>query len=109
MAKDWASSQPEWSPGGGTPAPQDSHSTGLSQRAIIWMVVGGVVTVSALALVVQNSNKVEMEWLFFDFKAALWLFFVLTLLGGMVLGQVLMFFFRRARHKSKGQRHPEQA
>ena len=104
MARDWGGAAPDF--GGPHGAEPQAHG-GLSPRTIAWLVLGSVLAFSALLLIVQNSDKVEMEWLWLDFKAALWVFFLLTLIGGMILGQVLVFFLKRTRQKNREVRRPE--
>lgn len=61
------------------PAPKDGTST----PKIVAIVVLGV---ALLAFIIQNTAKVDLDWLVFGFSAPLWL--MITLIGavGFVIG-----------------------
>lgn len=52
-----------------------------------WVIVAGLALLAAVIFVVQNSNKVEMDFLFFGGSQPLWLVIVLSMVLGALFGQ----------------------
>jgi len=52
-----------------------------------WLIVAGLALLAAVIFVVQNSNKVEMDFLFFGGSQPLWLVIVLSMVLGALFGQ----------------------
>jgi uncharacterized integral membrane protein len=54
------------------------------------MVIGLVILAALLIFIFQNTGKVEVNFLFFDFSAPLWLILMLVaVLGGLLDGVVV--------------------
>jgi uncharacterized integral membrane protein len=66
------------------------------------LIVGALAAAAAALLVIQNSHSSDFEWLWFDFQAPLWLFLLLTLIAGVVVGETHHLLWRRSRSRSAG-------
>lgn len=55
-----------------------------------------VLAAAAGAFIAQNTKKTQLNWLFFDFKASLWLMLLIVLGVGVVIG----YFLARSRAKT---------
>ncbi len=90
------------------PEPGDlvARAERLSRRNSFWigLTVGVVVAVAATLLVVQNGRSTRLYWGVFSFDAPLWIFLVLTLVAGAVLGWAVPFLARRARQRRRERR-----
>lgn len=76
--------------------------TGLSSATIAKLVAIGVVALLILIFILQNTESVQLTFLFWDFGFPLWLLFVLTLVGGVLAGMaVLAVLQRRRRHERR--------
>jgi uncharacterized integral membrane protein len=73
---------------GQTSAMAGSASVPSSKRIEVSpkLIVTGVVAALALVFVLQNTRKGRLSFLFFDFTAPGWIFFLLVLLVGAVIG-----------------------
>lgn len=68
-------------------------------------IVGALVTIAITLLIIQNTDSVRFEWLFFDFEWPLWVVLLVAFVGGMVAWQLLLHRFerrRKARAAAKG-------
>jgi uncharacterized integral membrane protein len=63
------------------------------------LIIAGVALLSAVIFMVQNSNRVRTDFLFFNFQARLWVVIVVSLLLGALLGQAAGLLRRRSRRK----------
>jgi uncharacterized integral membrane protein len=54
-----------------------------------WVIIAGVALLAAIVFVVQNSNKVDMDFLFFGGSQPLWLVIVLSMVLGALFGQAI--------------------
>jgi len=63
------------------------------------LVVLGVVLLVVLIFVLQNREKVQFSFLFWDFGLALWVMFVITLVAGVLLGMLGSTLLRRRRRQ----------
>lgn len=61
------------------------------------LIIAGIALLLAVVFVVQNGNKVKMDFLFFSGSQPLWLVIVLSMVLGALLGQALGL--RRSRRK----------
>jgi uncharacterized integral membrane protein len=52
------------------------------------LILTGVIAALAMSFVAQNTNKATLSFLFFDFTAPGWIFFLLVLLVGALIGFV---------------------
>ena len=78
------------------PNPQrdDKPSPITPRRVLVALLV-----VAALFFVFQNTNTIDVSWLFFGFSAPLWLLTVILLAVGFVIG---WFVGRPSRRERKG-------
>ena len=68
------------------------------------LLVGmGVLGAALLAFIVQNTETVSFDWLFWSFEAPLWLVLVITALVAFVLGQFALMWRRHRRRKARRQ------
>jgi len=66
------------------------------------LLVGmGVLGAALLAFIVQNTETVSFDWLFWSFEAPLWLVLVITALVAFVLGQFALMWRRHRRRKAR--------
>lgn len=68
----------------------------------------GVLVAAAMGvLVVQNTDPVPLEWLFFDFEAPTWVVLLVAFASGLVVAPLLAFAWRRSRHRRDGPQEVE--
>ena len=85
----------------GSDVPLGESSDGPDRRLITRLVVGIVVVVLAILFVVQNSDRVETTFVFFDVTTRLWVGLVVALILGALLGQAVeALWARRKRRKA---------
>lgn len=81
---------------------QDDHATEPQKEyagtgIIGWLVVGLVLAIATVIFVAQNVDRVDVQWLWFDFRVSL----AVVALGGVLLGVlaavVLGLVWRRHR------------
>ena len=65
--------------------------SGVSPTLIAFIVVG----ILAVVFVLQNSNRTEINVLFFDFNARVWFAIVIAILLGVLLDRLLIAWWRR--------------
>ena len=63
------------------------------------LIIAGVALLAAVLFMVQNNNRVRTEFLFFNFRARLWVVIVVSVLLGALLGQAVGLLRRRSRKK----------
>jgi uncharacterized integral membrane protein len=81
--------------------PLDESSDGLDRRLVTRVVIGVVVVILAILFVVQNSDRVQTTFVFFDVTTRLWVGLVVALVLGALLGQVVEALWdRRKRRKA---------
>ena len=68
-------------------------------------VAGGVVAVAVALLIVQNGESVQVDWLWIDFRARLWMVLLLTVAAGGLIWETTKAVVRRA--KASNQRRSE--
>lgn len=68
-------------------------------RAPIGLVVAGLIVIAVSIFVAQNTEDIEIQFLFFKGSMPLWLVIVIILVLGMVLGQALMYMRRRRKRR----------
>jgi uncharacterized integral membrane protein len=59
------------------------------------VVVAGIAALCAVLFVAQNGERVEMKFLVFEVSSRLWVGFVVSLVLGALLGQVVGALRRR--------------
>jgi len=81
--------------------PLEESSDGLDRRLVTRVVIGVLVVVLAILFVVQNSDRVQTTFVFFDVTTRLWVGLVVALVLGALLGQVVeALWARRKRRKA---------
>ena len=81
--------------------PLEDSSDGLDRRLVTRVVIGLVVVILAVLFVVQNSDRVQTTFVFFDVTTRLWVGLVVALVLGALLGQVVEALWdRRKRRKA---------
>ena len=75
---------------------------GSNDRIGFGMIVSAVILVVLVVFVVQNLDKVEVEFLFLSFTFPLWLVAVFFLVLGVILGWIWRWMSRR-RKKAREQ------
>jgi uncharacterized integral membrane protein len=81
--------------------PLEESSDGPDRRLITRLVVGVVVVVLAILFVVQNNDRVQTSFVFFDVTTRLWVGLLVALVLGALLGQAVEVLWAR-RKKRKG-------
>lgn len=67
-------------------------------------VFGAVVSLAVALLVFQNRSETELEWLWLDFNAPLWLALLGAFLAGLVAGPLLGIGLRRSMRKRRARK-----
>ena len=79
--------------------PLDESSDGLDRRLVTRVVIGVVVVILAVLFVVQNSDRVQTTFVFFDVTTRLWVGLVVALVLGALLGQVVEALWERRKRR----------
>ena len=66
-----------------------------------WLIGGGLLAAALLAFIVQNTESVSFDWLFWSFEAPLWLVLVITALVAFVIGQFALMWRRHKRRQAR--------
>jgi uncharacterized integral membrane protein len=81
--------------------PLDEPSDGPDLRLIIRLLVAVAAVILAIIFIVQNNDRVEMSFVFFDVTARLWVGLLVALVLGALLGQAAeMMWDRRKKRKA---------
>jgi uncharacterized integral membrane protein len=83
--------------GDSQPAAAKGRERDVAPRAIIALVA----LVTAVIFIVQNRNRVETTFLFFDGHPRLWVVILVSLLLGALLGQAGALLLRRRKKAEK--------
>jgi uncharacterized integral membrane protein len=75
--------------------PSEARGGAISAR----LVVALLALIAAVIFVVQNDNRVETNFLFFDGTPRLWVVILVSILLGALLGQVAGVVARRRRRQ----------
>ena len=70
--------------------------TGLSPALIGF----GVVAIVAVIFIVQNSERTNVNFLFFDFNSRVWVALLVAIAFGVLLDRLLVGWWRRRKTKS---------
>lgn len=70
----------------------------------VGVIAGVVVTVAVALLIIQNAQSTPLHWASFSFTAPLWIFLVLTLAAGLLLGPLAVRLLRRGRRRARERR-----
>ena len=79
--------------------PLEESSDGPDLRLITRLLVAAAVVVLAILFVVQNSDRVEMSFVFFDVTARLWVGLLVALILGALLGQAAEALWARRKKR----------
>lgn len=66
-------------------------------RPTVRQIIAAIIVVAALLFIFQNTKTGEFHFLFFDFKAPVWLWMLVLFCGGVLTG--LLVASRRAKQK----------
>ena len=66
----------------------------------VGLAIGVIAAISAALLVIQNSQSIRVEWLWFDLDLPQWLLLTATLLIGAFVGQIGRIAAVRARART---------
>lgn len=61
---------------------------------------GALLALSTTLLIVQNSESANLDWLWLDFSAPLWLLLFLSAVSGAILAVLTPPIWRRARNRN---------
>jgi uncharacterized integral membrane protein len=67
----------------------------------VGITAGVLLTIAVVLLIIQNAQATPLHWAGFSFTAPLWIFLLLTLAAGLVLGPVALRLIRRGRTKQR--------
>ncbi len=93
-------------------APQDPGRPGRLRQSILeersgafWAgtTFGALLAIATTLLIVQNSESADLDWLWLNFTAPLWLLLFLSALSGAILARLIPPIWRRIRARSAGQ------
>lgn len=74
---------------------------GRSAASTAWLVIGGILAAALVAFIVQNTETISFDWLFWSFKMPLWLALVITALLSFLIGQLALMWRRHRRRKAR--------
>jgi uncharacterized integral membrane protein len=77
------------------------RETSDTTHGIRWQwVVGGLIAVALVILIAQNSDKTQIDFLFFDFSSHLWLILLLAAVAGAIAWEAIKHAVARRRRQS---------
>ena len=79
----------------------ETRQGGPETRLIVRVIVAAVAVVLAVLFIVQNSERVETSFVFFDVTARLWVSLVVALILGALLGQAAEALWDRRKNRKK--------
>jgi uncharacterized integral membrane protein len=82
---------------GTVPEPENVAEGVERQRNIFAAVTAGIVGFVLLVFIVQNTDDVEVQWLFLSLTMPLWVLIVLVLVLGATLGWIVRWLMRRRK------------
>jgi uncharacterized integral membrane protein len=86
----------------GSDVPLEESGDGPDLRVIARLLIAVVAVVLALLFVMQNSDRVETSFIFFDVTTRLWVGLLVALALGALLGQAVeVMWDRRKKRKQK--------
>ena len=69
-------------------------------RRIDFGVLGAIVAAAALLIfILQNTEELEVTWLFFDATAPLWVVMIVTAVLSIAVTQLVLLVWRRRRRR----------
>jgi uncharacterized integral membrane protein len=79
--------------------PLEQSSDGPDLRLIARLLVAAAAVVLAILFVMQNSDRVEMSFVFFDVTSRLWVGLLVALVLGALLGQAAEALWERRKRR----------
>ncbi|MGH9191012.1 MAG: hypothetical protein ACRDZ0_00870 [Acidimicrobiales bacterium] len=79
--------------------PLEQSSDGPDLRLIARLLVAAAAVVLAILFVMQNSDRVEMSFVFFDVTSRLWVGLLVALVLGALLGQAAEALWERRKKR----------
>jgi uncharacterized integral membrane protein len=83
----------------GSDIPLEESSDGPDLRLITRLLVAAAAVVLAILFVAQNSDRVEMSFVFFDVTTRLWAGLLVALVLGALLGQAAEALWERRKKR----------
>lgn len=96
-------SEPGAQPGSGAGLPGRLKQSILEERSgAFWIgtTFGALLAIATTLLIVQNSESADLDWLWFNFTAPLWLLLFLSALSGAILSRLIPPIWRRVRSRT---------
>lgn len=72
----------------------------MGSKDVTRLVAAGVVAALMVIFIVQNTEKAQVDFLFFDFRAGLWLVLTITFVLGAAVGYLVPKARRRKAEKA---------
>jgi uncharacterized integral membrane protein len=93
-----------YKPEGSTPFDEstDVPGGGTDKRLIARLVIAAVAVVLAVIFIAQNSERVELSFIFVRVTTRVWVGLLVALVLGALLGQVVEALVRRRRRAARG-------
>ncbi len=73
---------------------------GGNEMNIARLVVGGVIALAIIIFVAQNTESMQITFLFFDFNAPRWIMFVVLVALGVLLDRLGGYLWKRRKNKA---------
>lgn len=83
--------------------PLEESGDGPDLRLIGRLLVAAVAVILAVLFVLQNSDRVETSFIFFDVTTRLWVGLLVALVLGALLGQAVEVMWDRRKKRKKQQ------
>jgi uncharacterized integral membrane protein len=83
----------------GSDVPLEEASDGPDLRLIARLLVAAAAVVLAILFVMQNSDRVETSFVFFDVTTRLWVGLLVALILGALLGQAAEAIWERRKKR----------
>jgi uncharacterized integral membrane protein len=83
----------------GSDVPLEESSDGPDLRLIARLLVAAAAVVLAILFVMQNSDRVETSFVFFDVTTRLWVGLLVALVLGALLGQAAEAIWERRKKR----------
>ena len=68
----------------------------------LFLIVTGVVVAAIVIFIFQNTESAQVQFLFFDGSAKVWVVIVISVLAGMLLDRLIQFWMRRRHRRRDG-------
>jgi uncharacterized integral membrane protein len=79
---------------------RDFHQRNDGDRGPSPFLIGLIIVgVLAVIFVLQNTNSAQVEFLFFDGSAKVWVVILVSIIAGMLLDRLLQLWMRRRKER----------